>query len=121
MSCKVCDSADLHVARRVFSNAKRPAEARMRGGQSSVRRSGIAISVLFALFMGACYPADSQSPSSAPDQVRDDEGVLTFHAGTHLVVLDVVVTDKKGHPVPGLTEDDFKLLEDGRDQTVKFF
>jgi VWFA-related protein len=93
----------------------------MRGGQSSVRRSGIAVKVLFALFMGTCCPLDSQLPNSAPDLSRDDDGILTFRAGTHLVVLDVVVTDKKGHPVPGLTKENFQLLEDGHPQTIKFF
>src|SRR5271163_2444322 len=92
----------------------------MRGGQPSVRRSGIA-ALVFALFIVACSPLDSQSANSSADLSRDDDGVLTFRAGTHLVVLDVVVTDKKGHPVAGLTKDDFQLLEDGRPQTVKFF
>jgi VWFA-related protein len=35
--------------------------------------------------------------------------------------LDVVVTDKKGKPVPGLTKEDFQLSEDGQPQAVKFF
>jgi VWFA-related protein len=33
----------------------------------------------------------------------------------------VTVADKQGNPVAGLTKDDFKLLEDGQPQTIKFF
>jgi VWFA-related protein len=37
------------------------------------------------------------------------------------VVLDVVVTDGKGHPVKGLKKSDFALREDGAPQTLKSF
>ena len=38
-----------------------------------------------------------------------------------VVNLDVVVTDKAGHRVAGLTKDDFEILEDGKRQTVSNF
>jgi VWFA-related protein len=56
-----------------------------------------------------------------PSGVQKEDGVYTLHQGTHLVLLDVTVADKQGHPVTGLTKDDFKLLEDGQPQTIKFF
>jgi VWFA-related protein len=93
----------------------------MRGKQSPVRRSGFAVSALLVLFIGACCPLHSQSANSTADLSRGDDGILTFRAGTHLVVLDVDVIDKKGHPVPGLTKEDFELFEDGHPQTIKFF
>ena len=65
---------------------------------------------------GAKDAATSLSQSS-----QNDQGTLTLHEGTHLVVLDVVVTDKKGHTVPGLAQDSFQVLEDGKPQRVKFF
>jgi VWFA-related protein len=37
------------------------------------------------------------------------------------VVLDVVVTDPKGAPVPGLTKQDFKVTEDGKPQDILSF
>jgi len=46
---------------------------------------------------------------------------LTIHVNTNLVSLDVVVTDASGHPVAGLTRDDFTVLEDGKPQTVRNF
>jgi VWFA-related protein len=35
--------------------------------------------------------------------------------------VDVVVTDRTGHPVHGLTKDDFELLENGKPQTITNF
>jgi VWFA-related protein len=45
----------------------------------------------------------------------------TFPAQTELVTVDVVVTDKKGVPVLGLTRDDFTVSEDARPQEVVAF
>jgi VWFA-related protein len=38
-----------------------------------------------------------------------------------IVNLDVVVTDKRGNRVPGLTKDDFEVLEDGKQQQISNF
>ena len=40
---------------------------------------------------------------------------------TRLVLVDVVVTDKQGHPVTGLTANDFVLLEDGKPHPIASF
>lgn len=39
----------------------------------------------------------------------------------HVVNVDVVVTDRSGHPITGLTKDDFQLFENGRPQTITNF
>jgi VWFA-related protein len=44
-----------------------------------------------------------------------------FRGGIDLVTVDVVVLDKKGQPVPGLSRQDFTVLEDGRPQPVTEF
>src|SRR5579863_1472029 len=44
----------------------------------------------------------------------------TFHAGTRLVEIEVVVRDKQG-PVTGLTRDDFTLLDQGKRQRIDVF
>ena len=67
-------------------------------------------------FCTACWgqassgPADSQSNSSA-----------TFKISTHLAVADVVVTDRHGVLIHGLTEKDFQVLEDGEAQKISSF
>ncbi len=40
---------------------------------------------------------------------------------TRLVIVDVVATDKSGKVVPGLKATDFKILDNGREQKVRFF
>src|SRR3954468_9072034 len=44
-----------------------------------------------------------------------------FRAGVDLVHFSVIVTDKQGAPVTGLTADDFELVEDGKPQTISYF
>src|SRR6266851_10410748 len=46
---------------------------------------------------------------------------LTIRANTRLVVVDVVVTDKKGQPVTGLKAEDFTVEENGKKQKVSVF
>src|ERR1700693_6332612 len=48
-------------------------------------------------------------------------GSPTIHAETRLVVVDTVVTDKKGNSVRDLTAKDFKVWEDNKEQPIKNF
>ena len=45
----------------------------------------------------------------------------TFRTTVDLVHFGVVVTDKQGSPITGLTADDFEIKEAGKPQTIKFF
>ena len=45
----------------------------------------------------------------------------TIRVNTHLVLVDVVVTDKQGKPVTGLHQEDFVVQEKGKAQKVAFF
>ena len=45
----------------------------------------------------------------------------TIRISTELVQLDVVVTDKNGQAVRGLTKNDFELYEGGKKQLISFF
>jgi Ca-activated chloride channel family protein len=44
-----------------------------------------------------------------------------FRAGIDLVHFGLVVTDRSGAPVLGLTRDDFRIVEDGKSQDIKLF
>lgn len=50
-----------------------------------------------------------------------EANVTTLKVTSNLVVLDVVVVDKSGAPVGGLTKDDFTVYEDGKSQVIKSF
>src|ERR1051325_6662178 len=61
----------------------------------------------------ALWPQAQQSSTDSSTVIR---------ATTHLVQLDVVVTDSSGQPVKNaLTEKDFTILEDGQPQKISFF
>jgi VWFA-related protein len=46
---------------------------------------------------------------------------ITIRTSTRLVVVDVVVTDKKGQPIPGLKPEDFTMEENGKKQKIATF
>jgi len=49
------------------------------------------------------------------------EATTTIHAETRLVLVDTVVTDKKGNYVRDLAAKDFKVWEDNKEQPIKSF
>jgi len=57
-----------------------------------------------------------QSQSAVPQAVGP-----TLKTQARLVLVDVVVTDAGGLPVRGLREEDFKVFEDGKPQTISVF
>src|SRR5215472_19169945 len=60
---------------------------------------------------------------SAPSQNPQDNSapVPTVKAKVREVLVDVVVTDSKGDPIPGLKHEDFQLFEDGKTQPIRMF
>jgi VWFA-related protein len=52
---------------------------------------------------------------------KPDEQTPRFPAGVELVLVDAIVVDEEGHPVAGLSRDDFSLLEDGEPQPITSF
>lgn len=65
-------------------------------------------------------PAQSQPATTTPVE-KNGSGVYTVKSSARLVVLDVVVTDKKGNIVDDLKRDDFSVTEAGEPQTVLNF
>ena len=65
------------------------------------------------LMIGPTLLIAQQAPADVP--------TLTIRANTRLVVVDVVVTDKKGQPVAGLKVEDFTVEENGKKQKVSVF
>src|ERR1700676_3615181 len=54
-------------------------------------------------------------------QAAQDSRDATFAADVKVVNLFATVRDKQGNIVRDLTKDDFKLEEDGRPQTIRYF
>ena len=57
-----------------------------------------------------------QTPAATSEQ-----GPPTFSREVEVVRVDVVVTDKSGRPVTGLTKDDFILTDEGKPQLIETF
>ena len=76
-------------------------------------RQAIASLLVCGLLFGQ-QPASQQQPAPAAD------GTVTFRTNTQLVVETVIVKDKNGKPIEGLTAKDFVITEDGVPQTIQF-
>lgn len=76
-------------------------------------------SVLLAA--AACISVVAQQPSPAPTPTPSIDSEDVVKITTKLVQVDVVVTDKNGAQVTGLTPADFELLQDGKPQNITGF
>ncbi|HKV42570.1 MAG TPA: VWA domain-containing protein, partial [Blastocatellia bacterium] len=54
-------------------------------------------------------------------QTANDSDQNPVKLKTQLVEVNAVVTDRRGHPITGLTKEDFEVRENGRTQEVSFF
>ncbi len=66
----------------------------------------------------SAWPQTQQTQAPAPAQVSTTP---TIKAETRLVLVDTVVTDKSGKYIRDLTQKDFRVWEDNKEQTVKTF
>ena len=57
---------------------------------------------------------------SSGQQGSGEVPTITFRTNARLVMVDVVVTDKKGQPITGLKADDFTVEENGKKQKISF-
>ncbi len=58
---------------------------------------------------------------AASAQQESEAAGPTLKTRARLAVVDVVVTDQSGQPVPGLRKEDFNVFEDGKLQTISIF
>jgi VWFA-related protein len=65
-----------------------------------------------ALTAPAAQPPSQTTPAASPP---------AFRTGTAVVLLDVVIRDKKGRPVPDVRSDEVEVYEDGARQKVESF
>lgn len=86
----------------------------MTSWRNSISRSLSAL--LLTVFTTVCIAQSSQ-----PAPTTAQEPTETIRAGTELVIVDVVVEDRSGHPIHGLTRDDFVLTEQSKPQTIRNF
>jgi VWFA-related protein len=76
-------------------------------------RTFFSLALMVDIAAGPMFLGAQQAPSDVP--------AVTIRANSRLVVVDVVVTDKKGQPIPGLKPEDFTLDENGKKQKISVF
>jgi len=65
--------------------------------------------------------AFAQAPAQPSSQQEPIESHTTIRSETRLVLVDSVVTDKKGNYIHDLTQKDFKVWEDNKEQAITSF
>lgn len=73
----------------------------------------LSLLALASLATGGWFQAPSPPPGEVP--------APTIRVSTHLVLVDVVVTDKQGKPITGLHPEDFEVQENGKAQKISTF
>ena len=89
----------------------------------------VAIACMSLTFVDVTSLAQAQQtqPQAQPEPGQNqaspaaDSSTPVFKAETRLVLVDTVVTDKKGNYISGLTAKDFKVWEDDKEQPIKSF
>jgi VWFA-related protein len=88
----------------------------MRTPRPSASPWGVALAVLGVFLSFSIEARQARQPPAPQAQARP-----VFRSGRDLVVVNVVVRDKNGKLVRGLTKRDFTVLEDNKPQTVESF
>ena len=68
-----------------------------------------------------CAVALSYGQQVGQNNTQAPSGTATFSVSQQLVIETVLVKDKSGNPIEGLTAKDFTVTEDGAAQEIKFF
>jgi len=74
-----------------------------------------------AVLLWATVSAAGQSPAQQTPQPQQPAPTPTFRSSTALVEVDIIVKDKDGRFVSGMTADDFEVLEEGKPQKIQHF
>jgi VWFA-related protein len=62
----------------------------------------------------------AQTPDH-PAQTKDDQAPFQLRVQSNLVVVHVIVRDSQGRPVENLRKEDFRLFDNGKEQTIDQF
>lgn len=63
----------------------------------------------------------AQNSPVVPPRSKTDQALTTYKAGTNLVLVPVVVTDKQGQSIGRLTRNDFEIFDRGKPQNIVSF
>lgn len=92
--------------------------------EMKIRARLVVLCCFFSLYL-ACEAQATQNPPTAPDtkqlKHRTQEDIEKNRVAQRHITIDVNVTDASGHPVTGLQEQDFHVLDNRQPQTITTF
>jgi VWFA-related protein len=91
-----------------------------RGKKEGLTGSFVAFCLALS-FAGLAAEAQRSADSEPNTLSQPQPGAMTLHVRSRLTLVDVTVTDSKGHVVHGLKQSDFTILEDGKPQSIRSF
>lgn len=80
--------------------------------------------LVFLVTVGVMATNVLSTPLSREPNVQSTENAqapVPFRVTTRLVQVNVIVNDKHGNPITGLTKEDFSLLDNGKPQEIQVF
>lgn len=90
--------------------------ARMRSPRHWIGRAAVVLTLAF--LYATAIPAPAQTGAQPAPSAQGDD---TQEISTLEVFLPIVVFDKENRFVPGLTRQNFRIFEDGKEQTIRSF
>jgi VWFA-related protein len=91
-----------------------------RNRRASIHQPSFVLLLLSWLAAGTIVSAQQPRPPGPPS-AETSSSVSAIRVITHLIQVNVIVNDKHGNPITGLTEDDFVLLDNKRPQEIQLF
>ncbi|MDT5122077.1 MAG: hypothetical protein QOC96_1559 [Acidobacteriota bacterium] len=78
------------------------------------------LSIILLITIGLT-PLYAQKNPTPPGSTNTQEQTETVRVGTSVVQMDVIVTDKNGRRIKGLTAADFQVMDESQPQTIDYF
>jgi VWFA-related protein len=85
--------------------------------QKFIARTGVILCAIFACLVSV----KARGPSQQPPPPQNPPAAGALHVTTRAVQVSVIAQDGDGHPVTVLTQDDFKILDNGVAQKIVSF
>ena len=77
--------------------------------------------VAFSMISLTGFPVTFAQDAPKPPAANDQSGLPVIKTESRIVLVDAVVTDKKGNYLHDLTQQDFKVYEDNKEQAITSF
>ncbi|MDM7922600.1 MAG: VWA domain-containing protein [Pyrinomonadaceae bacterium] len=75
------------------------------------------LSAIYSFLFLAVFAVGLSAQTPTPTPIEEEEGVVKVES--RLIVVPVAITNSAGEPVQGLTQRDFRIAEEGRNQVIE--